>query len=87
MEENNEKSAIDRDKFYWKNDPILSRFSFVFSKKIMTNSMYHTAFTMLQQGIDEYVVIEELLKSNEKLCNELIELSKNQLPKYFIKKE
>jgi hypothetical protein len=86
MEENNEKSAINNDEYYWKNDPILSRFSFEFSKKIRINPMYHQIFHMLHEGTDEYLIIEELLKINEKLSNDLIKLSETQQPKYFIKK-
>lgn len=84
MAENNENSAIDHDTFSWRNDPILSRFSIQFSKKVMTNPMYRAVYSALQQG-DEYHVIEELLKSNELLSNELIKMSENQLPKIFRK--
>jgi hypothetical protein len=84
MAENNENSAIDRDKFYWKNDPILSQFSFEFSKKVRTVPMYNTVYYILQQGnVSLQEIIEELLKSNEKLSDELIKMSQNQLPKFF----
>lgn len=87
MEENNKNSTIDRDEFYWQNDPILSRFSFEFTKKIKTNPMYSQIYLMLLHGVDEYRIIEELLKMNEKYCNDLIRINEEQRPKYFIRKD
>jgi len=45
-----EKSEFDRDEFNRSHDPILSRFSIFFTKKVNMNPMYHAVYTMLQQG-------------------------------------
>lgn len=75
--EENENSAIDRTEFIRSRDPILSRFSIIFTKKVNFNPMYHTVFCMLQQGVDEYHIIEELLQKNDELSNNIIELNEN----------
>jgi hypothetical protein len=76
-EENNEKiMQIDR---------ILNRFSPNFKEKLRINPMYYHVYHLLLQGMDEYLIIEELLKINEQRNNDLIKLSENQQPKYYIK--
>jgi hypothetical protein len=79
-----ENSAIDRTEFIRSRDRILGRFSIIFTKKIYTNPKYYAIYTMLQQGIDEYHIIEELLQQNERLSNDIIKLNE-KVPKYFIK--
>lgn len=83
MIEKNESSAIDETEFNRSHDPILSRFSIIFAKKVNFNPMYHAVFCMLQQGVDEYHIIEELLQKNEELSKDLIKISENKPPKYI----
>jgi hypothetical protein len=68
-------------------DPILSKFSPNFKKNLLTNPTYNAVYEMLLQGVNEYEIIEELLKINE-LQNDVIvkERQKQQL-KYFLKPE
>lgn len=78
--------AIDREKMNWENDPILSRFSFEFAKKIRTNPNYHMVYMMLlDPNVGEYQIIEELLRTNEELRNILIKLREQQTIKYIKK--
>lgn len=78
------KSSVDWEGFRHERDPILKRFSIFFSKKINTNSTYHAVYCMLQQGVDEYHIIEELLQKNEKLSNDMDKIQEHFLtPKYF----
>ena len=78
--------AIDREEWFWKNDLILSHFSFEFAQKIKTNPMYKTVYTMIvDPNISEYQIIEELLKMNENQAAVIIKLQENQQQKYFIK--
>lgn len=79
-----EDSAIDRTKLTRSRDRILSRFSINFTKKLNFAPTYHAVYHMLQQGVDEYRIIEELLQKNEELNNELIKSKENQIPKYYI---
>jgi hypothetical protein len=79
----NENTAIDRDEFTRSRDRILNRFSIIFTKKINLNPMYHAVYRMLQQGVDEYRIIEELLQKNEELSNELIKSKENQIPNIY----
>lgn len=81
------KTAID-EKWFWENDPILSRFSFEFYKKRMTNPMYYAVHMMIvNPNISEHQIIEELLKLNESLSNTIVKLQEEQKPKFFIRKE
>ena len=70
-------NAIDIEKLTWEKDPILSRFSFEFYKKIRTHPSYHIVYTMIIQGVDEYRIIEELLKMNENLIRDIVKLQRN----------
>jgi len=82
------ESAINHEEYQWKNDPILSRFSFEFSKKIRTNPMYHTVYAMLcDPNIGEHQIIEALLKVNESLSEDIVSLKENQTPKFYVRKE
>jgi len=77
--------AIDTEKWFWENDPILSRFSFEFYKKVKTNPMYATVYRMVADpNIGECQIIEELLKMNENLSNTIVKLQEEQKPMYFI---
>lgn len=78
-----ENSAIDMDKLTRSRDPILNRFSIFFLKKVRINPMYHAVYVMLQQGVDEYHIIEELLQKNEELSNDIVKLNEKQTPKYY----
>jgi hypothetical protein len=66
---------------------ILSKFSLNFKENLLTNPTYNAVYEMLLQGVNEYEIIEELLKINE-LQNDIIvkERQKQQL-KYFLKPE
>lgn len=68
-------------------DPILSKFSSNFKENLLTSPMYNAVYEMLLQGVNEYEMIEKLLKINE-LQNDIIvkERQKQQL-KYFLKPE
>jgi len=77
--------AINHDEYRRKNDPILSRFSIGFTKQVNINPSYHSVYSALSRGCDEYVIIEELLKSQKQLQDECIKLSENQVPKYFVR--
>jgi hypothetical protein len=83
MIEENENSAINRTEFIRSHDRILSRFSIIFTKKVNTNPMCHAVYAMLQQGVDEYHIIENLLQKNEQLSNDIVKLKENNKPKYF----
>lgn len=78
-------SGIDPDELARRRDPILSRFSIRFTRKVNINPIYHAVYASLRQGVGEYDVIEELLEANEKLSQELVRMNKNKLPKIFIK--
>jgi hypothetical protein len=78
-----ENSAINFDEITRSRDPILNRFSVIFSKKVKLNPTYHAVYCMLQQGVDEYHIIEELLQKNEQLSNDIIKLNQKQVPKYY----
>ena len=75
------QEAIDRN-----NDRILKRFSPEFKKQLNTNQMYHSVYMSLSYGGDEYTIIEELLKVNKTLSEDLIKISKNRPPIYILKK-
>ena len=81
--EENENSAIDRTELIRSRDRILSRFSISFTKKVNTNPMYYAVYRMLQQGVDEYRMIEELLQKNEQLSNDIIRLNENNKPNIY----
>ena len=68
-------------------DPILSKFSSNFKENLLTSPTYNAVYEMLLQGVNEYEMIEKLLKINE-LQNDIIvkERQKQQL-KYFLKPE
>jgi hypothetical protein len=80
----NENRVIDRTEFIRSRDRILSRFSIAFTKKVNTNPMYHAVYCMLQQGVDEYRIIEELLQNNEQLGNDIIKLKENSKPNIYV---
>lgn len=66
---------------------ILSKFSLNFKENLLTNPTYNAVYEMLLQGVNEYEIIEELLKINEQQSNAIIKLQENQQPKYFLKPE
>jgi hypothetical protein len=68
-------------------DPILSKFSPNFKENLLTNPTYDAVYEMLFQGVNEYEIIEELLKINEQQSNAITKLQENQQPKYFLKPE
>lgn len=77
------EGAINTDEITRSRDRILNRFSIFFTKKVNLSPMYHAVYCMLQQGVDEYHIIEELLQKNEQLSNDIIKLNQNQVPKYY----
>lgn len=67
---------------------IIERFSKQFEEKIKTNPVYHKIYYMLIQGVDEYVIIEELLKTIESEQQEIVRITEEKkFPKYIIKPE
>jgi hypothetical protein len=68
-------------------DPISNKFSPNFKENLLTNPTYNAVYEMLLQGVDEYTIIEELLKINEQQSNAIIKLQENQQPKYFLRPE
>lgn len=65
---------------------LLNRFSPEFREKIRINPVYYKIYYMLLQGIDEYVVIEELLKLIEREQQEIIRITEEtKHPKYIIR--
>ena len=68
-------------------DPILSKFSSNFKENLLTSPTYNAIYEMLLQGVDEYTIIEELLKINEQQSHAIVKLQENQQPKYFLKPE
>jgi hypothetical protein len=49
--------AIDRAKWFWKNDPILSRFSFEFSEKVKTNPICTHVFKLIAEIVGACIKI------------------------------
>lgn len=77
------EGAINTDEFTRTHNRILNRFSIFFTKKVNLSPMYHEVYCMLQQGVDEYQIIEELLQKNEQLSNDIVKLNQNRIPKYY----
>ena len=72
---NENKSAIDFDKLLHERDPILKEFSLDFMKEVKINPTYNVVYSMLQdKNITLFYIIEELLKQNKILNNELIKI-------------
>ena len=72
---NENKSAIDFDKLLHERDPILKEFSLDFMKEVRINPTYNIVYSMLQdKNITLFNIIEELLKQNKILNNELIKI-------------
>lgn len=68
-------------------DPILSKFSPNFKENILINPTYNAVYEMLFQGVDEYTIIEELLKINEQQNDIIVKEQQKQQLKYFLKPE
>jgi len=67
---------------------ILNRFSSDFEENVRLNPLYNQVYYMLLNGIDEYVVIEELLKLVKNNQNEIIRITEEKnYPKYIAKSE
>ena len=81
MEKLNEnKSAIDFDKMRHERDPILKEFSLDFMKEVRINPTYNVVYSMLQdKNITLFNIIEELLKQNKILNNELKNINHNYI--------
>ena len=72
---NKNNSAIDFDKLRHEKDPILKEFSLDFMKEVKINPTYNVVYSMLQdKNITLFYIIEELLKQNKILNNELIKI-------------
>jgi len=66
---------------------ILSRFSPDFEEKARINPEYNAVYHMILSGVDEYKIIEDLLRILHERNNEIIKLAE-RVPKdrYIIKK-
>ena len=66
---------------------ILNRFSPEFREKMLTDPMSHTIYMLLLQGVDEYKIIERLLKQREETFDTITRLINENRPVYVISKE